>query len=128
MTSGAQTLTVKQTPGGTSYLTDSSGKTLYLFEGRLHRQVELQPGQCAAGVATADGQRHARQPGVNRDDDHVSAARTAGKQGRAQTGHPLYYFIMDTAAGDTKGEGLNAFGGLLVRWSAHPATRSRPVK
>jgi predicted lipoprotein with Yx(FWY)xxD motif len=36
--------------------------------------------------------------------------RSDGKRQVTYKGHPLYYFIQDKKAGDTKGQGLNAFG------------------
>jgi hypothetical protein len=38
-------------------------------------------------------------------------ARSDGRPQATYNGHPLYRFVKDTKSGDTKGEGLTAFGG-----------------
>jgi predicted lipoprotein with Yx(FWY)xxD motif len=108
MTSGAQTLTVKQTPGGTSYLTDSSGKTLYLFEADSNGKSNCN-GQCAAAWPPLTG---SVAPGTGVTATMTTFSRSDGGKQVVLNGHPLYYFTMDTAPGDTNGEGVNAFGGL----------------
>jgi predicted lipoprotein with Yx(FWY)xxD motif len=40
--------------------------------------------------------------------------RAGGAHQVTYNGHPLYYFIADKAAGDTNGQGINAFGGLWL--------------
>ena len=45
--------------------------------------------------------------------------RTDGKVEVTYAGHPLYYFIQDTKAGQTTGQGVDAFGGLW--WVLSPA-------
>lgn len=107
-TNGAQTLTVKRSPGGTSYLSDSTGKTLYLFEADTNGTSHCN-GACAAawppltGTVTAGSGVTATTSTFSRSD--------GGKQA-VLNGHPLYYFSGDTTVGTTKGEGVNAFGGL----------------
>jgi predicted lipoprotein with Yx(FWY)xxD motif len=107
-TSGAQTLTVKKSPGGTSYLTDTAGKTLYLFEADTGGKSTCN-GQCAAlwppltGTVTAGSGVTATMSTFTRSD---------GTKQVVLNGHPLYHFTMDTAPGQTHGEGVNAFGGL----------------
>lgn len=107
-TSGAQTLTVKQSPGGTSYLTDTAGKTLYLFEADTGGKSTC-TGQCAAlwppltGTVTA---------GTGVTGMMSTFTRSDGTKQVVLNGHPLYHFTMDTAPGQTNGEGVNAFGGL----------------
>jgi len=41
-----------------------------------------------------------------------TTTRTDGKVEVTYAGHPLYYFLQDKAPGDTKGQGINGFGGL----------------
>jgi predicted lipoprotein with Yx(FWY)xxD motif len=40
-----------------------------------------------------------------------TTARPDGKSQLTYKGHPLYTFVNDRKPGDTKGEGINAFGG-----------------
>ena len=48
-----------------------------------------------------------------------TTTRTDGKIEVTYGGHPLYYFLQDTAAGDTKGQAINGFGALW--WVMSPA-------
>jgi predicted lipoprotein with Yx(FWY)xxD motif len=48
-----------------------------------------------------------------------TTTRTDGKIEVTYKGHPLYYFLNDKKAGDTTGQGVNAFGGLW--WVLSPA-------
>ncbi|MEP6813009.1 MAG: hypothetical protein ABI990_08475 [Actinomycetota bacterium] len=41
-------------------------------------------------------------------------------------GHPLYFFVADTGAGQTKGEGINHFGGSWYAVNA-AGNRVKPV-
>jgi len=107
-TSGAQTLTVKQSPGGTSYLTDTAGKTLYLFQADSNGMSNCN-GECAAAWPPLTG---SVTPATGVTGETSTFSRSDGGKQIVLNGHPLYYFTMDTAAGDTKGEGVNAFGGL----------------
>ena len=47
------------------------------------------------------------------------STRSDGKQQVTYNGHPLYRFAGDQKAGDTNGQGVNAFGGI---WHALTAT------
>jgi hypothetical protein len=42
----------------------------------------------------------------------ATSARSDGKPQVTYNGHPLYLFSADHKAGDTNGQGVNAFGGL----------------
>ena len=48
-----------------------------------------------------------------------TTARTDGTTEVTYAGHPLYYFLNDKASGDTKGQGVNGFGGLW--WVLNPS-------
>ena len=58
----------------------------------------------------------------------ASFTRPGGAGQVSYAGHPLYYFALDKAAGDTKGQGLDDFGGKwsLVAPSGQPIT-GKPV-
>lgn len=117
-------LTTKSGASGT-YLTDSAGRTLYLFAPDTKTTSNCD-GACATNwpPLTTTGKATAGS-GVN-----ASATTTITRSGGAHqvtyNGHPLYYFIADKAAGDTNGQGVNAFGGLwsLVTPSGQAITSS----
>jgi predicted lipoprotein with Yx(FWY)xxD motif len=91
-------------------LVGTNGRTLYLFEkdtnGKSHCSAS-----CAAlwPPLTTSGKPHAGS-GVS-----ASMLGTTGKTQVTYNGHPLYYYVADTSAGETYGEGIYQFG---ARWYA----------
>ncbi len=91
-----------------SYLTDSTGKSLYMFASDTSSKSTC-PGSCAAfwpplttsGTAKASGGASGTVATITRSD---------GSKQVTYDGHPLYYFKLDSKAGDTKGEGRADFG------------------
>jgi predicted lipoprotein with Yx(FWY)xxD motif len=106
--SGTQTLTVKQAPGGKSYLADSTGKTLYLFAADAPGK-SVCTGQCAAFWPPLTGTVTA---GAGVSGKLTTFQRSDGGSQAVINGHPLYTFTLDKAPGQTAGEGLNENGGL----------------
>ena len=106
-------------------LVDAHGKTLYMW---AHDRTAKSTcnGQCAQywppliarGKPVAQAGARAQLLGTSR--------RSDGRLQVTYAGHPLYYFVQDTRAGQTKGEGLTGFGG---RWdpvsAAGTAVRKR---
>ena len=95
-------------PVGT-YLTDASGRTLYLFVADSGGKsacsaacAKYWPPLTATGTPTAAGAAKAAMLST--------IARTDGSKQVTYGGHPLYYFAGDAAAGDLKGQGVNGFG------------------
>jgi len=99
---------VKTTQGTLGeYLTDGQGKSLYLFQSDTSG-VSNCTGQCAttwppltvpAGQsATAQGDANMSLLG--------SITRSDGSTQVTYKGMPLYYYIADKSAGDTKGQGI----------------------
>ena len=104
------TVRVREGPLG-DYLTDGQGRSLYLFkldtDGKSHCE-----GDCAA----------AWPPLVTRSSPRPGTGVTESKMGTITRAddvtqvtydeQPLYKFAQDKAAGDLKGQGVEAFGGL----------------
>lgn len=95
-------------------LVDRTGRTLYLFEADSQGKsacfggcAEEWPPLRAAGKPLAGTGAEAALVGT--------IERSDGRPQVTYAGHPLYLFAGDTAAGDTSGEGVDAFGG---RWYA----------
>jgi predicted lipoprotein with Yx(FWY)xxD motif len=92
-------------------LVNSKGRTLYLFEadsGTTSSCVDA----CAAAWPPA---RVSGAPKVGKGAKGSLAVTTQRSDGNPQVtynGHPLYTYSGDRKAGDTNGQGLNAFGGL----------------
>jgi predicted lipoprotein with Yx(FWY)xxD motif len=92
-------------------LVDSQGRTLYLFQRDSGRKSTC-TGACAVEwpplLATG-------KPTVGSGANASLVATSARSDGKSQViynGHPLYLFSADQKAGDTNGQGVNAFGGL----------------
>ncbi|MEA2427770.1 MAG: hypothetical protein QOF37_1398 [Thermoleophilaceae bacterium] len=94
-----------------TFVTDASGKTLYLFEADKPNVSNCSSACLSVWPAFVAG---ARAP-------HARGAAMAGRLGMTKpqngksivtyNGHPLYYFAGDQKPGATTGQGLNQFGG-----------------
>lgn len=110
LAAGSAAATVKTRHGklGT-YLVDSKGRTLYLFEKDKTKKSTCY-GDCAkawpplltTGKPKAAGKAKAALLGTSK--------RTDGTTMVTYKGHPLYYFVNDKKAGQTKGQGIDGFG------------------
>ena len=106
-------------------LVDSKGDTLYLF-----KKDSGTKSACFGACATAwPPLRVSGKPKVGAG-VHASMVSTTkrsdGKPQVAYNRHPLYRFQGDKRAGDTNGEGLNAFGGSWFAVSAGGKQVSKP--
>ncbi|MFD8733436.1 hypothetical protein ACFV06_00770 [Streptomyces sp. NPDC059618] len=107
-TSSPATVSTKSGPLGT-ILVNSKGHTLYLFQSDKTNKSTCN-GDCAkawpplkaSGTPTAGS-------GVN-SKLLSTTTRSDGSKQVTYNGHPLYTFKEDTKAGQTNGQGLNAFG------------------
>jgi predicted lipoprotein with Yx(FWY)xxD motif len=91
-------------------LVNSQGHTLYLFQKDSGTQSAC-TGACASAWPPL---RVNGKPTVGSGADSAkvgTATRSDGKPQVTYNGHRLYLYVNDTNAGDTNGEGLNAFGG-----------------
>ncbi len=101
-----------------TFLTDASGRTLYLFAAD-HGDTSTCTGGCVSawpplmttGSPTPTGQVKANLLGT--------LGSGGGRRQVTYNGHPLYYFAGDTSSGETKGEGVNGFGAKW--WVVSPA-------
>jgi predicted lipoprotein with Yx(FWY)xxD motif len=92
-------------------LVNSQGRTLYLFK---HDSSTTSTcfGACAVNWPPL---RASGKPTLGSGANASLAGTTKRSDGKPQVtynGHPLYLFSGDNKAGDTNGEGINAFGGL----------------
>ena len=106
--SGAVSIkTAKGEPG--TFLVDSSGRALYLFEADKGSTSTCNdacaaawPPLTTAGAPKAGTGVNAGLLGTSKRDD--------GKMNVTYNGHPLYYFAGDSGPGQTKGQGVDGFG------------------
>lgn len=105
---GSGAVAVKATGSLGMVLVDGQGHTLYMFQ-RDTAGMSNCTGACASNWPPAGG---TPKPGSGVAKAGLkSIKRPDGTRQLAYAGHPLYRFSGDTAAGDTNGEGQNAFGG-----------------
>lgn len=113
-----QKIAVANNPKYGNILVDDKGITVYLFVKDTSTASTCYT-QCASfwpPVLTTG----APQAGTGADASLLgTSARTDGKTEVTYAGHPLYYFLQDKTAGDTKGQGVNGFGALW--WVLTPA-------
>ena len=93
-----------------TYLVDSQGRTLYLFE-KDTGTMSTCSGACATAWPPSTTSGHPKAgSGVNA----ALIGNTTRSDGSTQLtydGHPLYRYAGDQSPGDTNGEGLTQFGG-----------------
>jgi len=105
-------------------LTDSQGRTIYLFEKDMGSKSTCS-GACATdwppvtttGKPTAGDGLTASMVGTT--------TRSDGTRQVTYNGHPLYLYIGDQKAGDTNGQAVDAFG---AKWYALSAAGSAVTK
>lgn len=104
-----------------AYLTDAQGRTLYLFVAdKASKSVCY--GKCATYWPPLTTTHVPLAKGAAKRALLGTTKRTGGGMQVTYAGHPLYYFLSDKAAGDMKGQGVNANGGLW--WMLTPAGAS----
>jgi len=97
------------------YLTDADGRALYLFEADTKGEGDV------AATVSCTGECLDRWPPLHSEGEPQAGEMIdAAKLGTIEhdggmmvtyNGWPLYYFVEDTAAGDTKGHDIEEFGG-----------------
>jgi predicted lipoprotein with Yx(FWY)xxD motif len=101
----AESVQVRTAPNGVSYLTDSSGMTLYYYTLDTNGQSA-----CYGGCATAWPVFYTDSLTVSDPlsaSDFGTVTRTDGTKQTTYKGWPLYYWFQDKTAGDMKGEGVH---------------------
>jgi predicted lipoprotein with Yx(FWY)xxD motif len=102
------TVGTRRTRLGT-FLVDGRGRTLYLFEkDRGHKSRCY--GRCAQAWPPLTSAGRPRAKGRAKASELSTVARRGGGRQVAYDGHPLYLFVGDAKAGQTKGQGSHAFG------------------
>jgi predicted lipoprotein with Yx(FWY)xxD motif len=92
-------------------LVNSQDRTLYLFQAD-HGTTSACTGGCATEWPPL---RASGKPSIGTGLPSSAVGTTKRSDGKPQVtyhGHPLYTYVGDQKAGDTTGQGLNAFGGL----------------
>src|SRR3954454_7927174 len=103
------TLKLRKTGLG-KILVDSKSRTLYAF-GHDKKNKSRCSGQCAANWPPATSPA---KPTVAKGIDKSKLKvikRGDGSRQLSYNGHPVYRFALDSARGDTNGQGVTAFGG-----------------
>jgi predicted lipoprotein with Yx(FWY)xxD motif len=106
--SGPATISVASSSLG-QILVGANGKTLYLFEADTSTQSTCS-GACAQAwppLTTTGAPKAASGASASL---LGTTTRSDGTTQVTYSGHPIYYFVSDTKAGDTNGEGSTAFG------------------
>ncbi len=103
-------VTIKTAKGsGGTYLAGPNGHALYLWVADMGDKSSCS-GSCAkAWPPLVTKGKPAAGTGVDAS-DLGTTTRSDGTEQVTYKGHPLYYFIADTSAGSTKGQGTDGFG------------------
>lgn len=118
----ARSTTVETRSGALgTYLTDGSGRTLYLFVAD-HAGQSACSGACASAWPPLTSNGAPAASGAAKAGMLTTISRSDGSKQVSYGGHPLYYFAGDTAAGQTSGQGINGFGAKW--WVVSPAGSS----
>jgi predicted lipoprotein with Yx(FWY)xxD motif len=92
-------------------LVDSQGRTLYQFGADIGTKSACS-GDCATNWPPLLAHGNATVGNGAKTALLGTSTRSDGTQQVTYNGHPLYRFSGDHKAGDTNGQGINAFGGI----------------
>jgi predicted lipoprotein with Yx(FWY)xxD motif len=95
-----------------TFLVDGRGRTLYLFVKDTGRRSTCS-GACAQNWPPLTTREKPEAEGGAKASMLSTSRRANGARQVLYNGHPLYRYAPDTAAGQTNGQGVNAFG---ARW------------
>ncbi len=101
-----------------TYLVGASGRALYLWVAD-HGGKSACSGTCAQNWPPLTSASNPKTAGGVNAGDLGSITRTDGSKQVTYNGHPLYYYIGDSGAGMTSGEGSDQFGAKW--WLVTPA-------
>ncbi|HEX5328150.1 MAG TPA: hypothetical protein VFW75_15895 [Acetobacteraceae bacterium] len=107
---GATKVTVHQKAPYGKYLTDGSGRSLYMFTSDKNGRSTCYDA-CAAAWPPLTSSGHAAAAGGAAAGKVGMAPRKGGAQQVTYNGMPLYYFVRDHGAGSVAGEEVKGFGG-----------------
>ena len=92
---------------GSAGFVNNANRTVYVFD------LDLQsPGQSSCSGQCAQNWPPLIAPSGSLPSPYASIVRQDGRKQLTYNGRPMYTFVDDTAAGQTNGDGLNAFGGI----------------
>jgi predicted lipoprotein with Yx(FWY)xxD motif len=104
-----------------TFLVDGKGRTLYLFQKDTTTKSRC-AGDCATAWPPLLTTGKPKASGSARKSLLGTTKRSDGTTQVTYKGHPLYRFVQDQKAGDTKGQGVSAFG---AKWYAVSASGKR---
>ena len=109
--SASATGTVITTHAGSAgaFLTDGSGRTVYLWA-KDGMNMSACAGACAAAWPPVPATSKLTAAGGAKASDLGTITRSDGTKQVTYDGHPLYYFVGDSAAGQTNGQASDNFG------------------
>ena len=109
--SASTTGTVITTHAGSAgaFLTNGSGRTVYLWA-KDGMNMSACSGACAAAWPPVPATGKLTAAGGAKASDLGTITRSDGTKQVTYDGHPLYYFVGDSAAGQTNGQASDNFG------------------
>ena len=92
-----------------TFLTNGSGRAVYLWA-KDGMNMSACSGACAAAWPPVPATGTLTATGGAKASDLGTITRSDGTKQATYDGHPLYYFVGDSAAGQTNGQGSDNFG------------------
>jgi predicted lipoprotein with Yx(FWY)xxD motif len=106
---GAATTIMTGSGSAGTFLVDGTGHAVYLWLADSTGKSTCS-GACAAAWPPVPATGTVTASGGAQASDLSTITRSDGSKQAAYDGHPLYYFVGDKSAGQTNGQGSNAFG------------------
>lgn len=106
---GSGTVITTKTGTHGTFLTDASGRTVYLWV-KDTKNSSACSGACTGAWPPVTASGAVKASGGAKAADLSTITRSDGTKQVAYNGHPLYYFSGDSGPGQTNGQGSDGFG------------------